>query len=220
VANQEDTGSFVSRVEMRHLFPTPIITALIQEASAINAELREKILAREAQDPGQQHSNLGGWQSAPDFQAWSGQAGGRLLRAAVELANRHTVNRQGQPVRVEWNIGCWANVNRRSHGNEFHTHPGAFWSGVYYVEDGGTGRSQDLGGEFEIQDPRGVAPVMYAPLLTIAGPAGPSMGASELLRPRSGMMVLFPSWLQHGVRPYLGDSLRISVAFNLNLKPA
>jgi len=203
---------------MRHLFPTPIVTAMLQHGAAINAELRESILAREAQGPGQQHSNLGGWQSEPDFHVWSGTAGERVLHAAVELANQHTVDRQGNSVRLTWNIGCWANVNRRSHGNEFHTHPGAFWSGVYYVEDGGTSRSPDLGGEFEIQDPRGVAPVMYAPLLTVSGPAGPSMGASEMLRPRSGMMVLFPSWLQHGVRPYLGDSIRISVAFNLNLK--
>ena len=73
------------------------------------------------------------------------------------------------------------------------------------------------GGEFEVQDPRGVAPVMYAPLLTFAGPNGPSLGASELIRPVAGMMVLFPSWLQHAVRPYQGDAVRISIAFNLGL---
>ncbi len=30
-------------------------------------------------------------------------------------------------------------------------------------------------------------------------------------------MVLFPSWLFHQVRPYRGQGLRISIAFNLGL---
>ena len=54
-----------------------------------------------------------------------------------------------------------------------------------------------LGGAFEIQDPRGVAPAMYAPLLGFAMPGGQSAGASELIYPESGQFVLFPSWLQH-----------------------
>jgi len=74
-----------------------------------------------------------------------------------------------------------------------------------------------LGGEFEIQDPRGPAPVMYAPLLTFAVPGGLTLGSSELLSPRAGMMVLFPSWLMHAVRPYHGTQTRISMAFNFSL---
>jgi hypothetical protein len=58
---------------------------------------------------------------------------------------------------------------------------------------------------------------MYAPLLGFAVPGGQSAGASELIFPQSGQFVLFPSWLQHGVRPYLGDRTRISVAFNFSI---
>jgi hypothetical protein len=29
------------------------------------------------------------------------------------------------------------------------------------------------------------------------------------------MIVLFPSWLQHAVRPFYGKGLRISIAINL-----
>ena len=49
-------------------------------------------------------------------------------------------------------------------------------------------------------------------------PGGQSVGASELIRPRAGLLVLFPSWLSHGVRPYAGTDVRISIA--LNLTPA
>ena len=58
---------------------------------------------------------------------------------------------------------------------------------------------------------------MYAPMLTFAGPEGASLGASQTVIPRAGMMILFPSWLQHGVRPYRGRGQRISVAFNLSV---
>ncbi|TAN08894.1 MAG: hypothetical protein EPN45_08130, partial [Rhizobiaceae bacterium] len=36
-------------------------------------------------------------------------------------------------------------------------------------------------------------------------------------RPKPGLMVLFPSWLFHQVRPYRGTHERISVAFNLGV---
>ncbi len=201
------------QVELRGLFPTPVAVARLPDPGALNEKLARVILEREASHPGTDHSNLGGWQSSWDLESWGGPAVGRVLEAAKGLATRLTADRAGQPVAVDWKLNCWANVNRRGHGNEFHTHPGAFWSGTYYVADGGAGS----GGEFEMQDPRGVAPVMYAPLLTFAGPGGTSLGASELITPAAGMMVIFPSWLPHAVRPYKGDAARISIAFNLSL---
>ena len=206
------------RVELRRLFPTPIAVAQLPDAARLNAALKRIVLAREASEPaGEQHSNLGGWQSSWDLQEWGGAPAARLLKAATGLADRLTSDRQGQAVRVSWTVNCWANVNRSGHGNEFHTHPGAFWSGTYYVDDGGIGADPSLGGEFEVQDPRGVAPAMYAPNLTFAGRDGLAAGAAETLSPRGGMLILFPSWLQHAVRPYRGSAARISIAFNLGL---
>ena len=119
-------------------------------------------------------------------------------------------------MRIAWKTNAWANVNRRNHGNEFHTHPGAYWSGTYYVDDGGIG-----------DDPRSAASSRCriraasrrpcTPLLGFAVPGGQSAGASELIHPKSGQMVLFPSWLLHAVRPYHGERERISVAFNFGL---
>jgi uncharacterized protein (TIGR02466 family) len=203
--------------DVRGLFPTPVAVARLPNAERLNAELKRVILEREQSDPGTKHSNLGGWQSTWDLAEWGGPAARQVLAAARVLATRLTANRQGGPAAIDWKINCWANVNRRGHGNEFHTHPGAFWSGTYYVEDGGAAKDPSAGGEFEIQDPRGVAPAMYAPMLTFAGPGGPSLGASETIRPASGMMILFPSWLQHAVRPYQGAAERISIAFNLSI---
>ena len=203
--------------ELRSYFATPVAVVTLADAATLNPELRRVILERERADQGVQHSNLGGWQSSWDFEDWGGAPARRLLDAARETATRLTSDRAGKPVRVGWKTNAWANVNRRGHGNEFHTHPGAYWSGTYYVDDGGIAADHALGGAFEIQDPRGVAPAMYAPLLGFAVPGGQSAGASELIFPQSGQFLLFPSWLQHGVRPYLGDRTRISVAFNFSV---
>ncbi|MBI3451913.1 MAG: hypothetical protein HY057_03610 [Rhodospirillales bacterium] len=138
-------------------------------------------------------------------------------RHPAHLASRLTVDRHGRPVKIDWRINAWANINRAGHGNEFHAHPGSYWSGTYYVDDGGIATDPALGGEFEIQDPRGVGPAMYAPMLSFAMPGGQSVGANELIHPRAGAMILFPAWLSHAVRPYRGQRARISVAFNLSL---
>tara|TARA_R110000868_G_scaffold7354_10_gene40047 strand:- start:10267 stop:10938 length:672 start_codon:yes stop_codon:yes gene_type:complete len=204
---------------IRGLFPTPVVECMMPDAPALNAELKQVILAREKADKGTQHSNLGGWQSDWEFESWGGPAVTTLLDASRTMASQLTCDRMGRPVPLTWLTNCWANVNRDGHGNEFHTHPGAYWSASYYVDDGGIGDDPALGGEFEIQDPRGVAPAMLAPSLAVAMPGGQSIGASETVRPRAGLLLIFPSWLSHGVRPYHGDGVRISVAINLTPAP-
>lgn len=201
-------------VELRNYFATPIAVVELPDAAEINAGIRDAVLTREQTTEGFQHSNLGGWQSDHHFESWGGDGGSRMLDAARGLATKMTADRAGRPVRIAWKVTAWANINRKGHANEFHTHPGCFWSGTYYVDDGGVGENQELGGAFEMQDPRGVAPAMYAPLLAFSMPGGQSAGASELIYPKAGQMILFPSWLHHAVRPYHGDRTRISIAFN------
>jgi uncharacterized protein (TIGR02466 family) len=35
--------------------------------------------------------------------------------------------------------------------------------------------------------------------------------------PEVGKLIIFPSWLDHGVNPNLSDTDRISMSFNINL---
>lgn len=199
------------------LFPTPVLYATIPDAEALNADLKRIILAREQTSPSVERSNRGGWQSSWDMHEWGGVPMQKLLNYTRALVDYATVDRTGQHDKVAWRINCWANINRSGHGNQFHTHPGGLWSASYYVDDGGIGADPSLGGEFEIQDPRGVAPIMYAPQFTFPGPDGKSLGESWRLTPQSGMLFLFPSWLSHGVCPYKGSRERISIAINFSI---
>ena len=140
-----------------------------------------------------------------------------ILDVAKGAATQLTADRHGKPVRPVWTVQAWANVNGPGDGNICHYHPGAFWSGTYYVADGGCATDPSLGGEFEMLDPRGPGPGMYAPALKFAGEDGNSVGSAETIRPKPGLMLVFPSWLYHQVRPYRGTGLRISIAFNLGL---
>ena len=203
-----------SGFETRNMFATPVILAPLAEAEALNAALLPPILQHAAASPGVVRSNLGGWQSSDDFAEWSGAAGARLLQAAVALADSMTAL-QGEAglsrVAVRWRINAWANVNSEGHGNAAHHHPGCFWSCVYWVQTGDPAE----GGEFEIQDPRGILPGFVAPNLRYAIPGCLSAGGSDFIVPQAGTLLLFPSWLVHAVRPFRGRRPRVSVAINL-----
>lgn len=213
------TDAQKQEVHVGGLFPTPVLITVLSDADSLNKGLRRTIFAYEKSHPSTQHSNLGGWQSDTDFLTWGGREGTRLVEQARALVDKLTANREGKPVKVDWHINAWANVNRRDHGNEFHTHAGCFWSAVYYVADGGIAENPALGGQIEFADPRGVAPSMHAPLLAFNFAGGLSLGASEVIQPRAGMMVIFPSFVSHAVRPYTGNDVRISIAINFSATP-
>lgn len=209
----------MARIEIavKGLFATPVAAVEMPGAAALNAGLERAILRRRETTPSIQASNAGGWHSDREIAEWGGAGIAALLEAAKGIATQMTADRQGRPVQPAWTVQAWANVNGPGDGNICHYHPGAVWSGTYYVADGGCGDDPALGGEFEMLDPRGPGPGMYAPHLKFAGEDGAAVGSGETIRPRPGLMVLFPSWLFHQVRPYRGQGLRISIAFNLGL---
>jgi Putative 2OG-Fe(II) oxygenase len=211
--------------EIVPLFATPLVVFDVPNATTLNVELRRVIEQREKSHPGRQRSNEGGWQSTPDMERWGGAPAIKLLAIGRNVANRVTTDREGNTgsgphpgyVAVTWRANMWANINRTGHANQPHSHPGAYWSGVYYVDDGGIGDDASLGGALEFMDPRGSMPLMYAPHLGFAMAGGLSGGVNESVQPKSGRLVMFPSWLMHLVRPYRGTAERISIAFNLSL---
>ena len=211
--------------EIIPLFATPLVILDVPDAATLNAELRRVIEQREKSHPSTQHSNLGGWQSSWDMDRWGGAPAIKLMAIVRNLANRVTTDRKGNAgtgphpgyFAVTWHGNMWANINRSGHGNEYHSHPGAYWSAVYYVDDGGIAADPSLGGELEFMDPRGPLPAMNAPHLGVAMAGGLTAGATERVAPKSGRLVMFPAWMMHQVRPYRGTAQRISIACNLSL---
>jgi uncharacterized protein (TIGR02466 family) len=111
----------------------------------------------------------------------------------------------------------WANVFERGALNRLHSHPGAFWSGVYYVSDGRRSKDEAVGADLVLHSPHELVSSMYAPDVHIRLPNGPRLSSTMAVNPRPGLGVIFPSWLLHEVDPYRGNGFRISVALNFSL---
>ncbi|EEA04372.1 hypothetical protein BH160DRAFT_0274 [Burkholderia sp. H160] len=55
---------------------------------------------------------------------------------------------------------------------------------------------------------------------TVTANNGLESGSTFMIRPRSGMLVVFPGWLQHYVHPYRGTRPRIIIASNVVMSPS
>ncbi|MEA2725288.1 MAG: hypothetical protein QOH59_3059 [Gemmatimonadales bacterium] len=193
--------------QVEHMFTTPVFWCVLKGVDALNAELRDLILAREGATASMVKSNQGGWQSPNEFFRWGGAAVGtleRIARRAVEAASAKVVP---QNLRVEFHLSSWAAVNRKGHYNSTHVHPMATWSGVYYV-DAGDEPPEVPGAVLEFAHPVGASVMTFFPGV---------LPSARIVRPESGMIILFPSYLQHSVRMYTGERPRICVPFNAHM---
>jgi uncharacterized protein (TIGR02466 family) len=198
-----------SHGRIEHLFTTPVFWYVVPGAGPLNAELRDLILEQERTAPAMVKSNQGGWQSPTDVFRWEGPAIAtftRYARRAVEVATARVL--APQSVRIELHLSGWAAVNRRGHYNTVHVHPGATWSGIYYVDPGD-----------EPPETPGAALELFHPVVASAMTFLPgALPPARLVRPEAGMLVLFPAYLQHGVRLYHGERPRICVPFNAHVR--
>jgi len=101
--------------------------------------------------------------------------------------------------------GCWANINPPGGINTPHTHPNNYLSGVYYVQ------TQTGADSIFFSDPRPQASVMMTPTNSRNVYSGNEVSFDA----RPGRMIMFPSWLTHGVPVNRSNRDRISVSFNI-----
>lgn len=192
------------------IFATPLITHVWADGPELNAALREHITARAAERPGIGKSNQGGWHSETGQLEFCGEAGRTLVRHMQELADeatRRAFAEHGQvPPEYRWTVSAWVNINRSGDFNKVHVHPGSTWSGTYYVDDGEPDDSNG-GTPLHLFDPCQGRTMSFLPMLP----------SSVYIRPRPGLMVLFPSYVPHMVFPHVGRGARISIAFNLRM---
>lgn len=193
-------------------FAAPMLRWAVPDADSLNDGLKAVILARRADGPEARASNVGGWQSHPDFLDLADPAVIALRRHIVALM-RHVMAlpADGDASRVEGRLGVtgWANVNGAGDFNRVHDHPGSHWSGVYYVSLGQSDPGSELNGAIEFLDPR---PSASQPI------PGYRAGSAMAVVPTAGEFILFPSWIQHYVLPFQGSGERISVAFNAGVQ--
>ena len=193
---------------MHLFFSTPIWASKINNFESVNNEMFDYISSLQKKDPlGIIKSNFKGWHSKnfnmkdkqpKDFiEAIKSNINIALEDMAWDLTN--------QSVKIQ---SVWAIINEKDAWNQKHHHSNSDLSAAYYVS------AHDNCGDIVFYDPR-PAPVHNHPISKSPNKLNATVNS---IKPEPGMLVLFPSYLEHSVNPNKSDKKRIVISFNLSLE--
>jgi len=103
----------------------------------------------------------------------------------------------------------WSNVSKRDTQHQIHQHPNSYFSGVLYLN------APENSGNLIFVDPRPTKNMAHADFKKESGISSRSWQYT----PETGLLILFPSWLEHGTQRsrILPNENRISLSFNYTL---
>lgn len=201
----------LEQTKYEKLFSTPVFRFHLSEHPELNKALLQEGATMRAESDGVTKSNRGGWHSVGNL--FNRQTPCiKVLRSMAEeavLNSSRKIGAKADLASLRLKLFAWMNANPVSGYNAPHTHPGAQWSGVYYVsqpevEEGNSGM-------IEFLDPRSDLPnwrILNAPAFKL----------KKKLRPMPGDMILFPSYLVHWVYPNETNQERVTIAFNATFR--
>ena len=193
---------------MHLFFSTPIWSSKINNYEEINNQMFEYIIAIQKKNPlGVVKSNFKGWHSQ-NFNIQDEQPKKFIesIKSNINLA----INDMGwditnQSVKVK---SIWAIINEEDAWNQKHHHSNSDLSAAYYVS------AHENCGDIVFYDPR-PAPVHNHPISKLPNKLNATVNS---IKPEPGMLVLFPSYLEHSVNPNNSKKKRIVISFNLSLE--
>ena len=192
---------------MHLFFSTPIWSTKIANHKDLNEELLNYISNLRVQNPeGIRKSNSNGWHSK-DFDL-NDDTPKKFINAVSSNINTAFND-------MDWDIekqiikikSIWAIINEKGASNERHHHGNSALSAAYYV------CAPEDCGDIVFYDPR-PAPVFSHPIAKKPNILNATVNS---ITPNEGMLVLFPSYLDHSVKPNLSSNQRIVISFNVNL---
>lgn len=191
---------------MRQLFATPLYEA---DLAADLDELARSIRALAAED----RAGIG-WAREHGYRGYTSYASlddlPRRDPAFAVLARLLTRHAASFAHDLGWAVkprldSLWVNLLKGGGHHSAHIHPHSILSGTLYVE------VPEGSGAIRFEDPR-LPMMMAAP--TRRSDAPEPLQPFVTLAPRSGLLLLWESWLRHEVLPGRGREERLSVSFN------
>jgi uncharacterized protein (TIGR02466 family) len=134
----------------------------------------------------------------------------------VQLINKKVNHFAEEVLGIDKNdisLSCmWSNAHNNGSMHHFHQHPNSFISGVLYLQ---CPDCEEIG-NLVFNDPRQAKNMQYADFKKSSCISNRTIW----VKPRTGLLVLFPSWLEHGTDVFVcdGKEKRISLSFNYVLK--
>jgi uncharacterized protein (TIGR02466 family) len=118
-------------------------------------------------------------------------------------------NREYWPAGANINIEIhesWCHITRDGGYHDMHTHPGSSWSAIYYLDTGNMDAASKNGLN------RFFCP--YNNMYIDAGTAWTSRNTSIDITAQEGMLIVFPSFIQHNALSYRGEKERYVISVN------
>jgi uncharacterized protein (TIGR02466 family) len=195
-------------IQFLQMFPTTVLKCCLPDHARLNAGLLDHITGLHRAEPdGRTRSNALGWQSGNlDFDVpVVAEFATLVLERAREYGLAHSWSFPSHMQLVMREL--WANVSCKHAYNNVHNHPNSLLSGVYYVQVEGKS------GDIMLLDPRKQAWVVQPDFSERNQMNSPV----HYISPEVGTLIIFPSWLEHGVGQNLSEADRVSISFNINL---
>ncbi len=193
---------------MHLFFSTPIWTSKINKHEEINVQMFEYISSLQKIDPlGVLKSNFKGWHSQNfDMKNEQPKKFIESIKNNINLAiSDMGWDLTNQSVKI---TGIWAIINEKDAWNQKHHHSNSDLSAAYYVS------ASENCGDIVFYDPR-PAPVHNHPISKSPNKLNATVNS---IKPEPGLLVLFPSYLEHSVNPNQSNKKRIVISFNLSLE--
>ena len=188
-------------------FSTPVWVTKIEDYKQTNEEMFKYIKKLQSEDEkGIVKSNVKGWHSK-DFDM-ENEAPKNFIK--LISSNIHQVFKdmdwdlQKQKIKIP---SMWAIINKDGANNARHHHGNSDISAAYYI------RAPKNCGEIVFYDPR-PAPVFSHPICNKPNLLNAMVNS---VNPVEGLLVMFPSYLDHSVNANMTSDERIVISFNINL---
>ena len=193
---------------MHLFFSTPIWVSKIDNYEIINEEMSNYITSLQKQDPqGIIKSNFKGWHSK-DFNLKENEPAKFISNISKNINNAlNDMNWDltSQFVKI---TNMRSIVNEGGALNQKHHHSNSDISAAYYVS------AFENCGDIVFYDPR-PARVYKSPVAKAPNTLNATINS---VKPESGLLVLFSSYLEHSVNQNLSNKNRMVISFNLSLE--
>jgi uncharacterized protein (TIGR02466 family) len=193
---------------MHLFFSTPIWVSKIDNHENINEEMSRYITDLQNKDPqGVIKSNFKGWHSK-DFKLKEDEPAKFISNISKNIntaLNDMSWDLTSQFVKI---TNMWSIINEGGALNQKHHHSNSDISAAYYVS------AYENCGDIVFYDPRH-ARVYKSPVAKSPNTLNATINS---VKPVPGLLVLFPSYLEHSVNPNLSNKKRIVISFNLSLE--
>jgi uncharacterized protein (TIGR02466 family) len=185
---------------------TPIWYIDIPETQINPNLIKEECYKEQLNSKGRIKSNIHGWQSEDIFidqkRPYISNLLTQIKSIIPEISKDFGINKD-----IEL-TNTWININPKNSSNQFHIHPNSVLSGVYYVS------ANEHNGDLIFYNDAKTDMInnIFLNVNTI------NTCSNINYKPTTNRIILFPSWILHGVGINNSSEDRISIAFNFDIK--